>query len=391
MSACGKRIAVLGSTGSIGRDTLEVVRSLGEPYRITALAARRNWERLAEQAAEFRPACVSLADPEAAARLRERLGPEGPEVLEGEAGAAAIAGRDDVDIVVAAIMGAAGLPSVMEALRRGKTVALANKEPMVMAGHLLTALADETGAAILPVDSEHSAIFQAMQAGARSEVRRVIITASGGPFWTFSPDELAHVTPEQALDHPTWPKMGAKLKVDSATLFNKALEVIEAHWLFDLRPDQIEVVVHRQSIVHAVVEFCDGSAIAQMSFPDMKAPIQYALTYPERAASPARRLDLTQAGQLTFEPPDLERFPALRLGFLAIEQGGAAGAVISAANETAVQEFLAGRLRFDQIVPLVETVLNRYEHMPQPTLDQIASADRWAREEVRSCLCTSSK
>ncbi len=380
-----KRIAVLGCTGSIGRDTLDVVRSLGDGYKVTALAANTSWELVAEQAAEFRPACVSMSDPGAARQLRSRLG-GGTQVLDGEAGAIEIAGREDVDLVVAAMVGVAGLPSIMEVLRHGKTLAIANKEPLVVAGHLVTALADETSATVLPIDSEHSAIFQAMQAGRRSEVRRVVVTASGGPFRCKSLDELHSVTPEQALDHPTWPGMGAKVKVDSATLFNKALEIIEAHWLFGLRVDQIDVVVHPQSIIHSMVEFCDGSVVAQMGEPDMKVPIRYALTYPDRAETDAAPLNLASLGSLTFERPDLARFPALRLGFRVAERGGTLGAVLNAANEVAVREFLGGNIPFDQIVPLVESVLLKHHVTPDPTLDQVSSADRWARQEVLTCL-----
>ena len=386
-----KRIAVLGSTGSIGRDTLEVVRSLADGHQIVALAANTSWERVAEQVREFRPACVSMSDPAAAGRLREHLGNATTQVLDGEAGAVEIASRRDVDIVVAAMVGAAGLPSVLAALEHGKVLAIANKEPMVVAGHLISALAQRSGATIVPVDSEHSAIFQALHAGKRGEVRRVVITASGGPFRATPADALANVTPQEALDHPTWPDMGAKIKVDSATLFNKALEVVEARWLFDLTVDQIEVVVHPQSIVHSLVEFCDGSVIAQMGEPDMKVPIRYALTYPDRTEADVAPLDLPKIGQLTFQPPDWDRFPALRLGFRVAEQGGTSGAVLNAANEVAVREFLAGRIAFNQIVELVAEVLARHDIIPDPSLAQVTAADRWARQEIIACLSRSSR
>ena len=376
-----KRIALLGSTGSIGRNTLDVVRQLGEDYRIVALAANRSWKLLADQVREFRPACVAMSDADAAERLRESLGATDTRILTGEDGCAEIARSDDVDIVVAAMVGAAGLPAAIEALRHGKVLAIANKEPLVIAGQLISDLARANGATVLPVDSEHSAIFQAMKAGKRNEVRRVIITASGGPFRNKSPEELQSVTPEQALDHPTW-QMGAKITIDSATLMNKALEIIEARWLFGLSVHEIAVVIHPQSIVHSLVEFCDGSVIAQMGMPDMKVPIRYALTYPGRCEADVEPLDLSKVGQLTFDEPDIERFPALRLGFEVAEQGGTTGAVLSAANEVAVKQFLDGDIAFTQIVETVESTLTKHHVVANPSLDQIMDADRWARQEV---------
>jgi 1-deoxy-D-xylulose-5-phosphate reductoisomerase len=286
-----------------------------------------------------------------------------------------------VDVVVAAIVGSAGLRGTWAAVEAGKVVALANKETLVMAGSLVTQRARQTGATILPVDSEHSAIFQALSAGRRQEVRRVILTASGGPFRSHSPAALAHVTVEEALAHPTW-NMGRKITIDSATLMNKALEIIEARWLFDLRADQIDVVIHPQSIVHSLVEFVDGSVVAQLSPPDMRLPIQYALSYPERWPSEARKLDWAQQISFSFFPPDFERFPALKLGLDAATQGGTAGAVLSAANEAAVSAFLAGELQFSEIVPTCRRVLDRHPFNPSPTLEQLFELDRWAREEV---------
>lgn len=376
-----KRIAILGSTGSIGCSTLEVIRQLGDPYQLVALTANTSWERLAEQSLEFRPKRVAMTEPDAARSLRERLAGTGIAVWEGEHSSADVAASDEVDVVVAAMVGAAGLEPALEALRHGKVLALANKEPMVIAGHIITDLARRNGATVLPVDSEHSAIYQALQAGKREEVRRVIITASGGPFRTLSSQELEHVTPEQALDHPTW-QMGAKVTIDSATLMNKALEIIEAKWLFGLRVDQIEVVVHPQCVVHSLVEFADGSTIAQMGMPDMKVPIRYALTYPDRCAADVPCLDLPRVGQLTFFEPDMERFPALALGFRVAEQGGTSGAVLNAANEVAVQQFLDGRIPFRQIVERVQSALDRHEPTPNPSLEDVMAADRWARQEV---------
>ena len=376
-----KRIALLGSTGSIGRNTLEVVRQLGEGHRIVALAANRSWELLAEQVQEFRPALVGMSDPDAAIHLRARLGATEARILAGDQACTEIARSDDVDIVVAAMVGAAGLPATLEALRNSKVLAIANKEPMVIAGHVISELASANGATLLPVDSEHSAIFQAMKAGKRSEVRRVVITASGGPFRDKSRDELRTVTPEQALNHPTW-QMGDKITIDSATLMNKALEIIEARWLFGLSVDEIAVVIHPQSVVHSLVEFRDGSVIAQMGLPDMKVPIRYALTYPDRREADVEPLDLSRVGQLTFDEPDVDRFPALRLGFRVAEQGGTMGAVLNAANEVAVSRFLDGGIAFTQIVELVEATLDKHHVVPHPSLDQIMAADRWARQEV---------
>jgi 1-deoxy-D-xylulose-5-phosphate reductoisomerase len=290
-----------------------------------------------------------------------------------------------VDRVVSAIVGAAGLRSTWAAVEAGKTVALANKETLVMAGPLVMRLACRTGATILPVDSEHSAIHQALCAGRPGEVRRIVLTASGGPFRTRPQAALASVTPAEALKHPTW-SMGPKITVDSATMMNKALELIEARWLFDVPAEKLAVLVHPQSIVHSLVEFIDGSVIAQLSPPDMRLPIQYALTYPARTAGPARRLDFTQAMTLEFEPPDLGRFPAVALGYAAAARGGTAGAVLNAANEEAVGGFLAGRLRFIDIAETCGRLLDEHPFEAEPTLEAILRLDAWARQEVRSCL-----
>ena len=385
-------IALLGSTGSIGRMTLEVVASLGPPWRVVAMAANRQVELLAKQVAASGAKTVAVADSSAADRLTRAL-PRGctPEVLLGPEGLVAVAAATDVDTVVSAVVGSAGLGAALAAVRAGKRLALANKESLVMAGELVMAEARAAGAQVLPVDSEHSAIFQAMAAGRRGEVRRVVLTASGGPFYRRFESHAA-VTAEEALDHPTW-SMGPKITIDSATLMNKALEIIEAHHLFGLGPQEIQVVIHPESTVHSLVEFVDGSVIAQLSPPDMRMPIQYALTYPERRPAPWPRLDLAMLGRLQFETPDLERFPALALGFEVIRRGGTAGAALAGADEVAVAAFLGRRIKFTDIVPVVEHVLAAHPWTAHPTLEDILAADAWAREEATRCLpsYTSSK
>lgn len=377
---CPRRVAVLGSTGSIGQSTLDVIAASEGRLEVAGLTAYSSVQQLADQARQFGPDWVVAAD---AGVSREGWAvPDATESFWGADHIPQLVQRDDVDIVVAAIVGSAGLRSAWAALEAGKPLALANKETLVMGGPLVMALAREREAVILPVDSEHSAIFQALNGPSRSaEVSRLILTASGGPFRDHTLEQLNNVTVEQALAHPTW-EMGPKITVDSATMMNKALEIIEARWLFDVPADKISVVVHPQSIVHSMVEYCDGSVLAQLSPPDMKLPIQYALSYPERWPSPAARLNLDEQWQLEFSPPDFERFPSLALGFEAAEQGGTTGAVLNAANEVAVAEFLAGRLPFRQIVPACRAVLDEHNFDSQPTLDELISIDRWAREEV---------
>ena len=387
MSRPAANVAVLGSTGSIGQSTLEVIAASGGRLRATALTAHSSLETLAQQAWQVRPRCIVVACPETAQRVDASQFPPGVEILSGEEGIAQAATADDVDIVVSAIVGSAGLRGTWAALEAGKTVALANKETLVMAGPLVMQLAAERNARLLPIDSEHSAIFQALQAGRRQDVKRIILTASGGPFRRHTREQLAHVTVQEALEHPTW-DMGPKITIDSATMMNKALEIIEARWLFDLRPEQIEVVVHPQSVVHSLVEFIDGSVVAQLSPPDMKLPIQYALTYPERWPSPAEKLDLTQSFRWEFEPPDHDKFPALGLGLECARAGGTTGAVLNAANEAAVAGFLQGELKFDEIVPACRSVLDHHAFDPRPTLEQLLSLDRWARQEVARWVCT---
>jgi 1-deoxy-D-xylulose-5-phosphate reductoisomerase len=374
-------VVVLGATGSIGVNTLDVIQQLDGRFEVLGLSAHANWETLFEQAALHRPRWVTITDPAAAARAdRSRL-PAGVELLTGQDGVAAMVAAADVDIVVTAIMGAAGLTGTWAALEAGKTIALANKETLVMAGAHVMELARAKGVEILPVDSEHSAIFQAMRSGRPAEVERVVLTASGGPFRSRGRAELANVTPAEALKHPTW-QMGAKITIDSATLMNKALEVIEARWLFDLPPERIEVVIHPQSLVHSFVEFTDGSILAQLSPPDMRLPIQYALTYPERVAGPARRLNWREIGTWHFEQPDHETFPALQLGYEVARRGGTCGAVLNAANEAAVSRFLAGELAFLDIPFVCRAVLENHDFSPRPKLAELLGADRWARQEV---------
>ena len=374
----------MGSTGSIGLSTLEVVKNLSDELSIACLAAHSSWERLLVQTEQFHPEAVALTDLEAAGRYREALATSSrpaPRIYQGPEGLVDMVRETKGDVLVAAISGAVGLPANLAALETGKDIALANKESLVMSGSLLTRLAREKGRAILPVDSEHSAIFQAMLAGNRDEIRAIILTASGGPFRDASLEDLTHVTPEQALNHPTW-DMGAKITIDSATLMNKALEIIEAHWLFDMPASQIEVVIHPQSIIHSMVEYHDGSTICHLGPPDMKIPIQYALTYPQRKPLPAPRLSWAEVGQLTFQAPDPQRFPALRLAYEVLEKGGTAPTVFNAANEVAVAAFLRDELPFLEILDCIENTLGEHQLVTDPSLDDLFEADTRAREEA---------
>jgi 1-deoxy-D-xylulose-5-phosphate reductoisomerase len=377
-----QNVVILGSTGSVGRSALDVVEhDGGARLRAFGLSAHSQIGLLVEQAMVFRPRFISLTDPAAASEVRGQLRGSGVEVLSGRDGVARMVTDPSTDRVLTAIVGAAGLEGTWAALEAGKTVALANKETLVVAGPLVMDLASRRNAKILPVDSEHSAIFQAMAAGRPREVRRVILTSSGGPFRGKTARELAGVTPEQALRHPTW-KMGPKISIDSATLMNKALEVIEARWLFGLEPDQIEVVVHPESVVHSMVEFVDGSVVAQLSPPDMKLPIQYAFTYPDRVEGGCPKLDLTRAMTLHFEPPDRETFPALDLGFEVMRRAGTAGAALNAANEAAVGRFLVGEIGFLDIPRACRSALDHHPFDSRPTLEALWRVDAWARQEV---------
>ncbi len=378
-----KQIAILGSTGSIGRNALRVIDALGPEYQVVALSAHSNVELLAEQARRYKPKFVAVTNSDYVAQLREFLGGLEVEILAGPEGLTEIAKLEEVDIVLTAVVGAAGLPAVLAAAKCGKQLAIANKEPLVVAGQLLVSEAKKNGGTILPVDSEHSAIFQAMQSGTREEVNKIILTASGGPFRGAAVEDIQEVTLKQALAHPVW-DMGPKITVDSATMMNKAFEIIEGHWLFDMPVDKIEVLIHPESIVHSLVEFIDGSVIAQLGEPDMCLPIQYALTYPQRVGGIARHLRLEEIGKLTFEKPDFAMFRALPLAYEVARTGGAAAAVFNAANEAAVEEFLAGGIEFVNIIELIEHCLNKHDVNTSASLEELFEADAWAREEVRA-------
>ncbi|MFW6188917.1 MAG: 1-deoxy-D-xylulose-5-phosphate reductoisomerase [Planctomycetota bacterium] len=386
--ASRKNVVVLGSTGSVGTQALEVVRSMPDRFRVAGLAGNSQWRLLARQVREFTPEAAVICDGRFRENLNEAVADEGVELMDGPEGLRRLASWEGADIVVSAVSGGAGLPASVAALRSGKRLALANKESMVMAGPMLRETAQQHGGSILPVDSEHSALFQLLQGVDRREVRCLTLTASGGPFRQWSADRMREASPQQALDHPTW-RMGAKISIDSATLLNKALEVIEARWLFDVPADRIRVLIHPQSIVHGMVELADGALLAHMGVADMRMPIQYALNYPERIDGGWGRLDLAQVGPLEFETPDPERFPALRLGHRVARTGGTSGAVLNAANEVAVDAFLAGDIEFTRIARLVESILDRHEVAPRPDYRQVLEADRWARKEAERCLHSS--
>lgn len=375
-----KRVVILGATGSIGRSALEVSESLRDEVEVVGIAAQRRWELLAEQARRYRVPHVAIADGACAESLRREC-PSGTRVMNGADGLVRLVRETDANFVLAAIVGAAGLPATLAAVDAGIDVGLANKESLVIAGSLIMPLAARRGGALIPVDSEHSAIFQALRAGRREDVRKVYLTASGGPFRTWSTERMESATPDDALRHPTW-SMGPKITIDSATMMNKALEIVEARYLFGLEIDQVEVLVHPESIVHSMVEFTDGSLIAQLGAPDMRTPIQYALTHPRRRACPSQAVDWKQARTLAFEPPDPLRFPALRLGFEAARRGGTAPAVLNAANEAAVARFLDGRLGFTQIARVSEVALESHAWSERPTLEALMACDAWARRLV---------
>lgn len=387
MSSTTRNVAVLGSTGSIGCNTLEVISASEGRLAAYGLSAHSRLAEVCDQAAEVGPRWIAASHTEKAKAFDWSKLPSDTEVLTGPDSIVELASQPDIDIVVAAIVGSAGLYGSLAAIESGKTLALANKETLVVAGPSVMQLAKKHGVRVLPVDSEHSAIFQALQCGSEKEVKRIILTASGGPFRTATREAMSQVTVEDALAHPTW-DMGPKITIDSATMMNKALEIIEARWLFDIPVEKIDVVVHPQSIVHSMVEFIDGSVIAQLSPPDMKLPIQYALTWPERTIGPSPQLDLTQAMQLEFEPPDHERFPALQLGMQVAASGGTAGAVFNAANEAAVAAFLDRQLAFSEIVPACQSVLEQHTFDSSPTIEDLMKIDVWARKEISRWVCT---
>jgi 1-deoxy-D-xylulose-5-phosphate reductoisomerase len=376
-----RRLAILGSTGSIGRSALSVVAAHPERLSVVALAAGDNADLLAEQAERFRPSVVALATAEAADRFRVFFPSFAGRVLTGSEGLTAVATSAGSDILLCASSGTAGLEPVMAAIEAGKRIALANKEVLVMAGELVTAAARRHGVSILPVDSEHNAIHQCLHGRAPHEVRRLILTASGGPFRDLSHSELDGVRPDAALRHPTW-QMGRKITIDSATLMNKGLEVIEAHWLFGIAAEKIDVVIHPQSIVHSLVELTDGSVIAQLGVTDMRLPIQYACSYPERWDGALPRLDLIKAGRLDFGAPDPERFPCLRLAYRALAAGPTHAAVLNAANEVAVASFLEKRLGFTAIPAVIERVMNDHQPEPVSSVETVRRVDAWARRHA---------
>lgn len=375
-------VAVLGSTGSIGRSTLDVLNSpAGFGLKATGLSANGSWELLARQATRQGVGRVAVTDEACVPQLKEALAGHSIEVFAGPEGLIRLVEAADTQRVITGIVGRAGLESTLAAIDAGKLIGLANKETLVVAGEIVMRRARQRGVQIIPVDSEHSAVFQAMSAGRRSEVKRVILTSSGGPFRGWTRSQLENVTPEQALRHPTW-KMGPKITIDSATLMNKALEVIEARWLFDLEPDQIEVVVHPESVIHSMVEFVDGSVVAQLSPPDMKLPIQLALTWPERHEGPSPKMDWRKTFSLNFQPPDVDNFPCLGIGYEVIRRGGTAPAVVNAANEEAVGRFLAGTLKFLEIPEVCRSILDHHDFDASPGLDRLIEVDAWARREV---------
>jgi len=378
----GRGIAILGSTGSIGCNSLRVIESLGpQHFQVMALAAGRNVTKLADQIARHRPQLVSVETEECAAELKQELSARSlpwPRLMTGESGLVEVATHNRADCVISATVGAVGFVPTLRALEAGKRVALANKETLVMAGELMTRAAESSGAELLPVDSEHNALHQCLRGEKASEVRRIILTASGGPFRTRDRQTMSTATVAEALKHPTW-NMGAKITIDSATLMNKGLEVIEAHWLFGLSPDAISIVVHPESVVHSMIELIDGSLIAQMGVTDMRHAIQYALTYPNRLASDLPPLDLTKLASLNFEAPDLERFPCIGLAYRALRVGGTMPAAMNAANEEAVHAFIDERIGFSQIPRVIEDVMKRHQTTAVTDLESVLRADRNAR------------
>ena len=379
-----KNIAILGSTGSIGRNSLEVIKNQPEQFRVTYLTANKNIDLLQKQIAQFHPRGVVVLDKCNASVLSKVLGDK-TEVYAGEEGLLEVVGREDVDIVISSLVGFAGLKPTVEAIRLRKSVALANKETLVVAGEYITSLVREYGVRLIPIDSEHSAIMQCLVGEKRSNIAKLILTASGGPFLNKPLKEFDSISVEEALKHPNW-SMGKKITIDSATLMNKGLEVIEAHWLFDLPPDRIEVVIHPQSIIHSMVEFVDGSLKAQMGLPDMKIPIQYALTYPERLPMNGKRVDFAKLNSMTFFEPDRKKFRCLQIAFDALSLGGTTPAAMNAANEVAVEAFLNHKISFKKIPDLIEDAVSSHKSVSSPDLGAIVEADASARNYVHSRL-----
>lgn len=380
-----KTIIILGSTGSIGTNTLDIVHRFPGEFRVAGLTAGNNIDKLEEQIRAFKPRVVAVSQSAAADKLRQQCSGLPVEILSGESGMAQVASLPEAELVISAIVGAAGLVPTLTAIRSGKHIALANKEPMVMAGKLMQEEAHKYGVRIFPVDSEHSAIFQSLEGHRLEDVRRLILTASGGALWTVPKEELQQVTPERALKHPNW-KMGSKITIDSATLMNKGLEVVEARWLFDIPESRIEVMVHRESIIHSLVEYEDRSMIAQLGLPDMRTPISYAMRYPQRLPLDLPSLDLTEIGALSFCKPDHDRFPCLNLGYESLRTGGTMPATMNAANEIAVEAFLNGGIRFTEIAEVIRQTMDAHTPKAVVTLEDALEADRWARDKAESLV-----
>jgi len=380
-----RTIALLGSTGSIGVSTLRLVREFPNLFRVHGMVAGRNLNRLAQQIKTFRPKCVSIQHEADVPKLRKLIGRIQVEILFGEAGASAVATAAEIDVVLAAIVGGAGLMPTFKGLLAGKEIALANKEALVMAGQIFVDAAKQKSVRLLPVDSEHSAIFQCLQGNQRSEVDKIILTASGGPFLRAPLSRLEKVTVAEALKHPNW-KMGQKITIDSATMMNKGLEVIEAHWEFGMAPAGIQVVIHPQSIVHSMVRYQDGAVMAQLGIADMRIPIAYALSYPHRLSGSWRPLDLTHLGELNFLPVERRRFPALALAYAALKEGGTMPTVLNGANEVAVAEFLAGRIGFRDIHRIIDKTMQQHRNSRAKEIGAVLEIDRWARQKASSLI-----
>ncbi|GJL78719.1 MAG: 1-deoxy-D-xylulose 5-phosphate reductoisomerase [Nitrospinaceae bacterium] len=378
-----RKISLLGSTGSIGVNTLDVVARNPERFEVCALSAGSNVDLLAEQVKKFKPRAVSLFDPSKAGLLREQLAGLDVEIFSGQEGSVQIATYPDSDLVVSGMVGSAGLVPALKAIEAGKNLALANKETLVVAGELVLKAAKDK-VAIIPIDSEHSAIFQALNGEKREQIKKIILTASGGPFRTFTREQMEHVTVEQALNHPNW-SMGNKITIDSATMMNKGLEYIEAKWLFGLDVE-VDVIIHAQSIIHSMIEFVDTSIMAQLGIPDMRVPIAYALSYPDRLDCQLPSLDLSQLSKLTFEPPDTEKFPCLKLAIDALDAGQTMPAVLNAANEVAVQAFLDEVISFKEIPEMIRMTMDNHKSRPVSELEDVLEADRWTREETRKLI-----
>ena len=377
-----KKLSILGSTGSIGENTLLVADNLGEQIDILYLSANRNVKRLIDQAQNYHPKAVAIVDEEAGKEVTGALNNQ-IEVLTGREGLLELAGRDDVDIVMNGLVGSAGMEPTLRSVEAGVDVALSNKESLVMAGSIIDEAKQRSGAKIFPVDSEHSAIWQCLAGEDMADVRKIILTGSGGPFRTKNVETFINITPKEALNHPNW-DMGNKITIDSATMMNKGLEVIETYWLFGLKADEIDIVVHPQSIIHSMVEFADRSIKAQLGVPDMKIPIQYALTYPRHSAAQWEELDFIKTGQLTFEAPDLEKFPCIKLAYESLRAGGSTPAVLNVANEQAVYNFLDGEIKFTEIPAIIEKACAEHHYIAEPTLEDLLELEIWATNFVNA-------